>query len=51
MSSYDEHLISQAGGDGDDGEKLARAILTRRRIMCRVYGNHTENGKCAGCGL
>lgn len=49
--SYDEHLISQAGGDGDDGDALTRAILTSRRTKCRVYGNHTEGGKCAGCGL
>lgn len=50
--SYDEHLISQAGGDGDVlGGKLARAILTSRRTKCIVYGNHTEGGKCAGCGL
>lgn len=34
-----------------DGEALARAILTSRRTKCRVYGNHTEGGKCAGCGL
>lgn len=33
-----------------EAEKLARAILTSRRTKCRVYGNHTEGGKCAGCG-
>lgn len=32
-----------------DGEGLARAILTRRRIKCAALGNHTEGG-CARCG-
>lgn len=33
-----------------DGEGLARAILTRRRIKCAALGNHTEGG-CGRCGL
>lgn len=34
-----------------EADALARAILTRRRIKCRVNGNHTDGGKCPACGL
>lgn len=34
-----------------EAEKLAREILTRRRIKCRVNGNHTDGVKCPACGL
>lgn len=33
-----------------EAEKLARAILTRRRIKCRAQGYHVEDG-CPSCGL
>ena len=32
-----------------DGEGLARAILTRRRIKCAAQGNHADGG-CPRCG-
>jgi hypothetical protein len=50
--SYDEHLISMAGGDGDvhdAGTRLARAILTRRLRKCIAEGSHAD-GVCARCG-
>ena len=34
-----------------DAEALAQAILTRRRIKCRVNENHTDGGECPSCGL
>jgi hypothetical protein len=58
MSHYTEHLISRAGGDGDDGAALARAILTRRRRKCIAAGDHVDQppdgttpAKCPRCGL
>ena len=36
--------------DHAEAEKLARAILTRRRIKCRALGYHVEDG-CPSCGL
>lgn len=48
--SYDEHLISLAGGDGDAGEMLSRAIQTRRLRKCIAEGTHCD-GICGRCGL
>lgn len=59
-SDYTEHLISMAGGDGDDdsGQALARAIHNRRRRKCIAAGEHQEQppdasepAKCPRCGL
>lgn len=50
MSDYTEHLISLAGGDGEDDAALARAILNRRRRKCVAEGCHID-GACARCGL
>lgn len=35
----------------EDGEQLATAIRTRRRLKCIAQGAHTDGGNCARCGL
>lgn len=34
-----------------EAEKLARAILTRRRRKCIAQDAHTGGGECPRCGL
>ena len=35
----------------EEAEALVTAILNLRRIKCRIYADHTEDGKCKACGL
>lgn len=60
MSDYTEHLISMAGGDGDeeDGARQIRCIHTRRRRKCIASGEHQDRPPdaegqttCQRCGL
>ena len=35
----------------EEAADLVTAILNLRRIKCRIYADHTEDGKCKACGL